>query len=108
MNIGGTGGSGNSSGNVTVTNAQGASIVTTGSQAYGIFAQSLGGGGGNGSSVISLDVAGGTSSVLVGLNVGGAGGTGGSAGKVTVTNAGTIQTSGDGAHGIYAQSIGGG
>ncbi len=46
--------------------------------------------------------------MILGLSLGGKGGSGNSAGNVTVSNAGTITTSGKDAHGIFAQSIGGG
>jgi hypothetical protein len=113
-NIGGTGGEGGIGGEVLVTNRpdadnKGGVIFTEGKKAHGIFAQSIGGGGGNGSSVVSLNFAGtGTNSALIGLNIGGKGGTGNDAGKVTVINQGKITTKGEEAYGILAQSIGGG
>ncbi|ATQ43306.1 hypothetical protein CSW64_13200 [Caulobacter mirabilis] len=113
-NFGGKGGTGGVGGNVTVTNQKTAAantgeIGTLGDGAHGIFAMSLGGGGGNGSSVISVTALyTGNDSIAAGLNIGGAGGSGNSAGVVTVLNDGLIDTSGAGAHGILAQSIGGG
>ncbi|MGP6433912.1 hypothetical protein ACTZGS_28670, partial [Pseudomonas paraglycinae] len=102
--IGGVGGIGNRGGLVTVTN-QGA-ITTGGSNAYGIEAQSVGGGGGNGGTVSGSA----QGKLAVSLTLGGKGGVGGSGGDVAVTNAatGAIATWGDGSHGILAQSIGGG
>ncbi|MBB4082090.1 hypothetical protein GGR12_000929 [Brevundimonas lenta] len=115
VNIGGSGGDGGVGGAVSVINRpvtgedHTGEIVTRGEGAYGIFAQSLGGGGGNGSSVLSLTgMITGRDSALVGLNVGGVGGTGNTGGTVTVLNEGLIDTTGAGAHGILAQSIGGG
>ncbi|MBX3695429.1 MAG: autotransporter outer membrane beta-barrel domain-containing protein [Steroidobacteraceae bacterium] len=108
VNVGGNGGTGGAGGDVAVTNAAGGDILTTGTAAHGVFAQSLGGGGGNGSSVVALNVGTTEGSVLVGVNVGGQGGSGGHAGAVGVTNDGHIETRGDGAHGVFAQSIGGG
>ena len=109
LNIGGSGGSGGTAGDVTVTNAAPGSITTTGTQAYGILAQSVGGGGGRGSSVVSITgVAGTDSTTGIGLTIGGAGGSGNDAGDVVVSNLGRIDTSGGTAHGIFAQSIGGG
>jgi hypothetical protein len=114
INIGGSGGVGGTGGDVTVTNettaTQGSGqIVTKGDQAYGVLAQSIGGGGGNGSSILSVTALyTGENSASVGLNIGGAGGSGNTGGAVTVTNAGVIDTSGAGAHGILAQSVGGG
>jgi hypothetical protein len=114
LDIGGTGGSGGSAGAVTVTNqGTGAAftgeIITTGVSAYGILAQSIGGGGGNGSSIIQITaLQTGKDSSTAGLAIGGAGGTGNTGGNVTVTNGGLVDTSGIGAHGIVAQSVGGG
>ncbi|MDY6923439.1 MAG: autotransporter outer membrane beta-barrel domain-containing protein [Pseudomonadota bacterium] len=114
MNIGGSGGSGGVGGEVTVTNhttgpAETGQIVTRGADAYGIFAQSLGGGGGNGSSIISITgLRSGSDSFVAGLTLGGSGGSGDAGGLVTVNNDGLIDTHGAGAHGILAQSIGGG
>ena len=114
FNIGGDGGVAGTGGDVTVINrpttaANTGLIVTEGQGAYGIFAQSLGGGGGNGSSVLSLTgMRSGNDSFTLGFNFGGVGGAGNSAGTVIVDNAGVIDTSGDGAHGIFAQSLGGG
>ncbi|AYV47757.1 hypothetical protein C1707_16655 [Caulobacter flavus] len=115
MNIGGSGGDGGTGGDVTVTNRAVAgvkdsgTISTSGERAYGIFAQSLGGGGGNGSTILSLTaLKSGENSASVGLNIGGFGGTGDGAGKVVVDNAGLIQTTGADAYGVLAQSIGGG
>ncbi|MBR9824543.1 MAG: hypothetical protein GYB36_01925 [Alphaproteobacteria bacterium] len=115
LNFGGSGGTGGDGGDVTVGNVfdpriiDSATIITQGEGAYGVFAQSLGGGGGNGSSIISAtgQVAS-ESAAVVGLNLGGSGGTGGDGGTVVATNSGLIDTSGSGAHGILAQSIGGG
>jgi len=112
-NIGGTGGSGGVAGDVTVINTRqsgenGGFLITEGDGAYGIFAQSLGGSGGNSSTILSITVDGGSGSVSAGFNFGNAGGTGNLAGDVLVDNGGLIDTSGAGAHGILAQSIGGG
>ncbi len=109
INIGGAGGTGGTGGNVDVENLAGGQIRTSGSKAYGVFAQSIGGGGGNGSSVVSANFSSGSkNTTLIGLNIGGSGGDGGHGGVVTVTNEGTIETSGDDAHGVFAQSIAGG
>jgi hypothetical protein len=112
--IGGSGGSGGVAGNVSVVNRIGSfagsgTIATTGDKAHGIFAQSLAGGGGNGGSVLSvIGLASTSDSFVVGLNVGGFGGAGSNAGTVDVENYGLIETRGGAAHGILAQSIGGG
>lgn len=102
--VGGRGGSGGGSGVVTVLDS---GTVKTGSalggdRATAIFAQSIGGGGGNGGDAVSL-------SSTISVAVGGAGGLGGAGNNVTVTTDGSdIETIGDDAHGIHAQSVGGG
>ncbi|WP_206749537.1 autotransporter outer membrane beta-barrel domain-containing protein [Synechococcus sp. UW105] len=94
--LGGSGGSGGNSGNITITNNAGADIVTRGDNGIGVFALAIGGGGGDiGSSQDSL-------------SLGASGGKGGSAGNVTLTNAGNITTYGTGSYGVVAKSIGGG
>ncbi|WP_169054295.1 autotransporter outer membrane beta-barrel domain-containing protein [Nitratireductor sp. XY-223] len=108
INIGGSGGTGGSSGNVTVTNTNSARIDTGGENAHGIFAQAIGGGGGNGSAIFTQNIATGQKSILAGISIGGDGGSGSRSGNVLVTNDGAVQTLGDQAHGIFAQSIGGG
>ncbi|MEA2809658.1 MAG: hypothetical protein QOJ17_3799, partial [Rhodospirillaceae bacterium] len=84
----------NDAGAVTVANSGTLSI--NGDLAYGIFAESVGGGGGNGGASLGL------------LAFGGTGGAGGNGGAVTVTNSGGITGSGQQATGIFAQSVGGG
>ena len=100
-------GSGLAMGNGTATSGNGAAvtvaanaaIATSGDNAPGIFAQSVGGGGG---------VAGTAGSVASGALIGSAGG-GGASGTVSVTVAesGSIATTGAQSHGIFAQSAGG-
>ncbi len=114
--LGGSGGEGGASGDVEVTNRRatgteaGGEILTEGKDAHGIFAQSLGGGGGNGSSILSANIGAGAHgyTTFVGLNIGGDGGQGAAAGDVRVTNAESIETLNANSHGVYAQSIGGG
>ncbi|MGQ9425212.1 hypothetical protein ACXYTJ_06260 [Gilvimarinus sp. F26214L] len=112
VNVGGEGGTGGAGGTVDISNDADASIVTQGEKAYGIFAQSIGGGGGNGGSVVTADFrkAGAESkrSASLGVNVGGKGGTGGFGGDINVENFGLVETMGDAAHGVFAQSVGGG
>jgi uncharacterized protein YhjY with autotransporter beta-barrel domain len=104
IGIGGKGGSAGDGGDITVT--QNGDIDTSGVSAYGIFAQSVGGGGG-----IAGNVDRGLPSVMnVGIGIGvtlGAG-NGGNGGAVTVSGSGNIHTRGDGSSGIFAQSVGGG
>ena len=113
--LGGDGGNGGDAGTVDVSNSTNAVISTEGSDAAGIFAQSVGGGGGDGGA--SLGVAPGIS-----LSIGGSGSVGGHGNTVTVLDCstsggssvcedssnGTIDTKGDRSHGIHAQGIGGG
>jgi hypothetical protein len=134
VNVGTTGGSGNTGGDVTVTAE--APITTRGGDATGILAQSVGGGGGVGGSagadasadnpvVAALAANEGLSAFeslikkgfdetgisidgTASISVGGKGGSGGTGGSVTVNLAAPIMTQGDWANGIVAQSIGGG
>ncbi|OJJ11505.1 hypothetical protein BKI51_07115 [Alphaproteobacteria bacterium AO1-B] len=124
--IGGTGGNGAVGGAVDVVNHGGGHITTGGSGAYGIFAQSVGGNGGDGGlstnfsqDLFQGDILGGASadgddsdstatSRAFTLKIGGDGGTGANAGDVTINNSAPIVTSGDVAHGIISQSVGGG
>ncbi|MCF3973213.1 autotransporter outer membrane beta-barrel domain-containing protein [Paracoccus salsus] len=110
--IGGSGGTGAAGGAVSVANVSAARILTEGAESHGIFAQSVGGGGGNGGDVLSVSVSrpGSTAKVRQGLQlgIGGSGGAGGTGGAVEVSNDGVIITRGAGAHGVLAQSVGGG
>ena len=102
--VGGGGGSGNVGGGVSVTNS--GTLTTSGIDAAGVLAQSIGGGGGK----AAAGQTSGAGQLALTVAVGGNGGTGGDGGAVQVTNeaAGSIGTTADGAHGIEAQSIGGG
>jgi hypothetical protein len=113
--IGGSGGSGNSAGTVTVTNTVGGVINTGGMNAHGIQAMSLGGGGGNGGLAVTaaLGKAGATGSqasqaLVYGVALGGDGGDNGAGSTVKVTNSAAINVGGESASGIFAQSAGGG
>ena len=119
VSLGGKGGAAGEGGAVNVTNA--GSVTTSGDWAQGVFAQSVGGGGGKGGTSVSN-----TAGAIAALNfaIGGSGGAGGNGGTVTVSlNAGsTISTGqtvtdpttgasntyGYGAFGLLAQSVGGG
>jgi uncharacterized protein YhjY with autotransporter beta-barrel domain len=92
---GGAGGGGGNGKDVSVTSA--GRTVTSGTNAQGILAQSIGGGGGSG---------GDASGFL--QTVGGAGASAGNGGNVSVQTADTITTSGERSAGVLAQSIGGG
>ena len=102
--LGGNGGTGAGSDTVFVNSST--SIATRGSDSHGIFAQSVGGGGGSGGFAVagSISTQGGVNAAL-----GGAGEGGGNAQDVTVVSAGAaIETRGTHSYGIAAQSVGGG
>ena len=133
IGLGGTGGSGGSAGEVIVELDAGTRVTTTGSGSRGIVAQSIAGGGGTGqggtigltaSAGLAGDGDGGeeaadddggddggddddTLTATATVNVGSTPGTGGVAQQVGISIAGTIDTAGDDADGILAQSIGG-
>uniref|UniRef100_UPI000E50B328 hypothetical protein n=1 Tax=Oceanicella sp. SM1341 TaxID=1548889 RepID=UPI000E50B328 len=104
ISVGGTGGSSPKAGNASVTLAEAAVLTTSGDYSYGLHAQSVGGGGGDGGSV--FDVSAGLPAVAVGGS-GGAAGDGGNA-TVTVQDTARVVTHGMNAHGMMAQSVGGG
>ncbi len=111
--IGRSGGSGGNSGSVDVVHngtistgsPTGNGVIDFGGE-HAIFAQSIAGGGGDGSLVTTASNNRGKRSLFVGI--GGQSGSGGVAGPVTVTKTGAITTSGRQSHGIFAQSVGGG
>jgi hypothetical protein len=107
--MGGGGGNGNVGGAVSVRSTN--DITTAGASAHGIFAQSVGGGGGAGGAGLAITAGLNTKTqnvVNASVAVGGAGGNGNHGGAVDVVNSGKIETSGDGAYGIFGQSVGGG
>ncbi len=107
LSMGGRGGTGSVAGKVTIENK--GIIVTAGDDAYGILGQSLGGGGGNGGMTINtLRNKSTDKGTQLAVAIGGNGGDGATGGNVQVTNRGSIGTSGRGAIGVFAQSIGGG
>ncbi|MBS7543819.1 autotransporter outer membrane beta-barrel domain-containing protein [Ancylobacter oerskovii] len=96
------------SGTVTVTQATGASIATTGDGGWGILAQSLYGGGGFAGDP-SLSIGSLTANQLSSPDkVVDSNGNIISAGNVVVDLYGSISTTGANAHGVVAQSVGGG
>ena len=100
--VGGGGGTTGNGGSVTTGSSFAVTIQTSGSNAFGILAQSIGGSGGLAFSPGPAYE--GTYSLGPIDNVGAAG----NGGAVTLTlTSGSITTSGLGAHGIVAQSIGG-
>ncbi len=120
VGVGGKGKAGGNGGQVEASLAQGTSIKTSGSGSRGILLQSIGGGGGaSQGTTVSLGApfsSGGDGdsdattsfSASVSVSVGEQGGAGGSGSTVTLSNAGTIVTSGKDADGMLLQSIGGG
>ncbi|CAH1651551.1 conserved hypothetical protein [Hyphomicrobiales bacterium] len=102
--VGGSGGSGGSGGQVTVINS--GRILTQGDDAFGVAAQSIGGGGGVAGNSVGLS--GGTGTLSLEVLVGGTGGSGNHGGKVAVRNHDAIETQGARAPAIMAQSVGGG
>jgi len=102
--VGGSAGPGGNADTVDVT--MDGTLTTDGEQSYGILAQSVGGGGGTGGFAIAGSYGG--AGINVNLGLGGSGGVGGEAKAVTVNMAGSIDTKGERAHGILAQSVGGG
>ncbi len=121
-NVGGDGGAGGEASEVKIIsdnktlletkNKEGQilpTISTSGDSSHGILAQSIGGNGGQAGATgnISILASGGNQPIKLGVSLGGAGGDGSKAGKVTVTSFDNIVTKGHGSSGIYAQSIGG-
>ncbi len=107
ISLGGDGGVGGVGGEVTVTNT-GVRLATSGNSAAGIYAQSVGSGGGTGGNSIAVGLP--LFPVVLAVAVGGDGGKGGNRGeKVTVNSSGgNIETNGNDSAGIWAESIGGG
>lgn len=103
VSVGLEGGEGGIAGNVSVTSS--ADIGTLGDRSRGIFAQSIGGSGGSGGDANNNFE---NASNEMSIAVGGPGGSGSQAGTVAVTQTGHIDTQGDDADGVLAQSIGGG
>ncbi len=118
--VGGHGGTGGNGGDVTgnnlgsITTGTGASTGAPsidGNDSYGLFAQSVGGGGGHGGSAIAKSLTSGLGeypSIGIDLALGGFGGTAGNGSTVGLQNEGTVTTWGDGSHAVFAQSVGGG
>ena len=102
--IGGKGGNGGEGGAISVANR--ARLSTGGDNALGLMLQSVGGGGGSSSVSVRNPTA--AASLNGQLRIGGVGGDGGSGGLITAINRGWIQTSGQAAHAMLLQSVGGG
>jgi uncharacterized protein with beta-barrel porin domain len=118
ITVGGNGGNNGNADAVSVANT--GDITTRGMESHAIFAQSIGGGGGEAQLYakgegagedVSVGIGGGGEFVVGGLGefvIGGAGGAAGDGGTVEIKHSGKITTWGESANGIYAQSIGGG
>jgi len=103
VSLGGKGAAGGYGSSVDVTSSNGSSITTIGDRSYGIFAQSVGGGGGDGGFAVTAGLG-----SVVSVAVGGSAGPGGNASTVDVLMNGAINTTGEESYGIFAQSVGGG
>ena len=99
ININGSAGGGGQGGTVKATNEQNSTLYTSGEGGIGLVAQSIGGGGGLVQAVYKQTID------KTMINLGGGKGNGG---LVDITQSGNIYTAGNAAHGILAQSIGGG
>src|SRR5690606_13046222 len=99
--VGGAPGAGGPGSTVTVRHT--GDITTSGVDSAGIFAQSIGGGGGD---VATNLVRGTTTGGTISVTLGRIGGTGGAGGDVTVASDGIVTTLGDRSVGLYAQSVG--
>ncbi len=104
LNLGGKGGTGGSGGAVSVTST--GDIDTSKFRSYGILAQSVGGGGGDGGNITAGTIAF-ESATFTGA-LGSEGGEGGNGAAASVNSSSNITTAGDFAIGILGQSIGGG
>ena len=104
LSLGGSNGLGADTGTVTLNNN--GAVSTSGVESYGIVAQSIAGGGGLGGTLLSGE--GSTALSVQHTTTLGAGAESGGGGQVTVVAGNNIQTTGNRAIGMIAQSIGGG
>ncbi|WP_233238823.1 autotransporter outer membrane beta-barrel domain-containing protein [Bordetella sp. LUAb4] len=107
ITVGRDGGGAGNGGNITVNQASWANISTHGDSAYGLVLQSIGGGGGIGIAGDS-DSAASPGKQQLSLTLGGRNGASGSGGNINVSTGLGMNTYGDRAIGVLAQSIGGG
>ncbi len=113
--VGGAGGAGGNGGRVEL-NADPAripagaapSVSTSGANAIGILAQSVGGGGGTAGRAIAVSASPVPGSLNASIAIGGRGGDGGNGGIVNSRYAGSVATTGALATGLLLQSVGGG
>ncbi|MEQ1953989.1 hypothetical protein [Mesorhizobium sp. CN2-181] len=106
LDLGGSGGDGGNGGDVSIDSGH-IQVATYGDLSVGILAQSLGGGGGFGAAGYNEDSPFSGDRTLS-INLGGSGGSGGNGHSVYLAVRPTVVTAGDWAHGVVAQSIGGG
>ncbi|MGB5835217.1 MAG: autotransporter outer membrane beta-barrel domain-containing protein, partial [Thiohalocapsa sp.] len=111
--LGGTGEGAGDGGNVTIDDRR-STITTQGDGAFGILAQSVGGGGGEGGDAPSTSTSDAANAQLA-INLGSGTGSSGDGGTVDVTTRGvsssarrSLTTSGRASMAVFAQSIGGG
>ncbi|ALM81604.1 hypothetical protein ASB57_00250 [Bordetella sp. N] len=107
ITVGRDGGGAGDGGSITVTSGSWANISTHGDSAYGLVLQSIGGGGGIGIAGDS-DSAANPGKQQFSLTLGGRNGASGNGGTIDVTTGLGMNTYGDRAIGLLAQSIGGG
>jgi hypothetical protein len=114
MTLQGSGGAGGNGGDVTLNST--GHVRTSGDFAMGVVAQSVGGGGGlagfyNPQGVTNNEIVDSIFNTYVdteaGFSFAGSVGGAGTAGHVVVNHTGSIETTGDGAHGLFAQSAAG-
>lgn len=111
--VGGQGAGGGPGGAIDVVLDAASTISTEGHDAHGVLLQSISGGGGAGGSASGAsynvgDLPDVPLKINAGVSVGGTGGSSSTPGKITVSNAGTISTTGANSYGLVAQSVGGG
>src|SRR5690606_33985869 len=107
IGIGGFGGDGGKAG--SVKGSLSGNVATSGAEALGVVAQSVGGGGGNGGFNITAPINYSTqTSVSGGFGLGGFGGGGGDAANVNFARIGDTVTTGALSDAVTIQSVGGG
>jgi uncharacterized protein with beta-barrel porin domain len=106
LHLGGSGTAADGANGHVVVNISGGTLKTAGALSYGLLAQGVGGGGGNAGLSVPDPLTVGSGGVT--LMLGGNGGATGNGSNTVITNGDAIVTSGAGAAGLVAQSIGGG
>jgi uncharacterized protein YhjY with autotransporter beta-barrel domain len=102
LSAGGKGAAAGNGGDVTVSHS--GAVQTFGVGAFGLVAQTVGGGGGRGGASADQNA----SALSFGVSLGGGGGASGDGGKAEIDLAGSVATTGKHAVGVLAQSVGGG